>query len=233
MSRHAMSSSPPYRRARTPEQASDRRSMASLREHCVPTGVTCLLPLGRWHAAAAHMRAGALPSATGQSLAARRPLPWRPCRGSCRHDARAMLLVKLLAYKNPSRVTPCARLRTPHPPPSPLEPPWWACFSACSPTRPSLWSPSLTSTRASPITYGLDLPPHSPGTSPPRRCRGCLAAGHHRVVPRPSHQYQSNPSESNRSPRSLVCVPWPHLAAGEHAHRRQGTVGRAEGISVN
>jgi hypothetical protein len=177
----------------------------------------------------AHTRAGAPPSATGRSPAARRPPPWHPCRGSCRHDARATLLVKLLAYKNLSRFTPCARPRIPRPPPSPLAPPWCACFSAYSLTRLSLWSPSLTSTRASPITYSLSLPPHLPGTSPPRRCRGCLAAGHHRAVPRPSHRYQSNPSESNRTPRSLVCVPWPHLTAGEHGHRRRGTVGRAGG----
>jgi hypothetical protein len=96
--------SPPYRWARTPEQASDRRSMASLREHCVPTGVTRHLPLGRRHAAAAHTRAGAPPSATGRSPAARRQPPWRPCRGSYRHDARAKLLATLLAYK-PRRVS--------------------------------------------------------------------------------------------------------------------------------
>jgi hypothetical protein len=110
--------SSPYRRARTPEKASDHRSMASFREHYVPTGVTHRLPLGRRHTAAAHTRAGAPPSATGQSLAARRQTPWRPCRGSCRHGARAELLVTLLAYKNPSRVAPCARPRT-HRPPSP------------------------------------------------------------------------------------------------------------------
>jgi hypothetical protein len=63
--------------------------------------------------AATHTRAGAPPSATGRSPAARRPPPWCPSRGSCRHDARVTLLVKLLAYKNPSRFTPCARLRLP------------------------------------------------------------------------------------------------------------------------
>jgi hypothetical protein len=157
-----------------------------LRKHCVPTGVTHRLPLGRRHAAAAHTRAGAPPSATGRSPAARRQPPWRPCRGSCRHNTRAKLLVTLLAYKNPSRVTPCAHPRTHRPPPSPLAPPWRACSFACSPARPSLWPPSQTSTRASSITYGLALSSHSPGTSPPRRCRGCLTAGHHRAVPRPS-----------------------------------------------
>jgi hypothetical protein len=39
--------------------ACDRRSMASLSEHCMPTGVTRRLPLGRRHAAAAHTRASA------------------------------------------------------------------------------------------------------------------------------------------------------------------------------
>jgi hypothetical protein len=51
--------------------------------------------------AATHTRAGAPPSATCRSPAARRPPPWHPCRGSCRHDARATLLVKLRAYKTP------------------------------------------------------------------------------------------------------------------------------------
>jgi hypothetical protein len=95
-----------------------------LREHCVPMGMTRRLPLGRRHVAAAHTRAGAPPSATGRSPAAHRQPPWRPCRGSCRHDAWAMLLVTLLAYKNPSQVTPCARLRTHRLPPLPLAPPW-------------------------------------------------------------------------------------------------------------
>jgi hypothetical protein len=120
-------------------------------------------------------------------------------------------LATLLAYKNLESL-PCARQRARCLPPSPLAPPRWTCPSACSPARPSLWTPSLTPTRASTVTYGL-APPHiPPGTSPPRRRRGCLAAGHHRAVLRPSHRHQPNPSESNRSPRSLVCVPWPHLA---------------------
>jgi hypothetical protein len=76
--------SSPYHWARTPEQARDRRSMASLHKHCMPTGVTRHLPLGRRHTAAAHTRAGAPPSAIGRSPAARREPPWRPCRGSCR-----------------------------------------------------------------------------------------------------------------------------------------------------
>jgi hypothetical protein len=54
----------------------------------------------------------------------------------------------------------------------------------------------------------LSSPPFLLGTSTPWRHRGCFAAGHHRAVPRPSHRRQSNPSESNRPPRLLVCVPW-------------------------
>jgi hypothetical protein len=118
---------------------------------------------------------------------------------------------------NPPRSLPCTHPRLHRPPPSPLGPPWWACFSACSPARPSPWSPSQASTIASPITYGLALPSHSVGTSPPWRYRRCLAAGHHRAVPRPSRRQQSTPSESNRTPCSLICLPGPYLATGERA----------------
>jgi hypothetical protein len=151
-----------------------------LREHCVPTGMTRRLPLGRRHAAVAHTRAGALPSATGRSSAARLQPPCRPCHGSCWHDARAKLLATPLAYNPPPpRVS---ALRAPE-----STPPVVVSLLFCllsGPTEPLV--PFQTSTRASPITYGLASPSHSPGTSPPRRRRGCLAAGHHRVVPRPS-----------------------------------------------
>jgi hypothetical protein len=72
------------------------------------------LPLGRRHVAATQTRAGAPPSATGRSPTARRQLPWRPCRGSCSHDAQMMLLATLLVYKTP-RVS---SLRTPENAPS-------------------------------------------------------------------------------------------------------------------
>jgi hypothetical protein len=95
-----------------------------LHEHCVPTGVTRRLPLGRRHAAAAHRRASAPPSSTGRSPAARRQLPCRPCRGSCWHDARAKLLATPLAYKTPRVSALRARLSLHHPQLSPLAPPW-------------------------------------------------------------------------------------------------------------
>jgi hypothetical protein len=82
-----------------------------LREHCVPTGMTRRLPLGRRHAAVAHTRAGALPSATGRSSAARLQPPCRPCHGSCWHDARAKLLATPLAYNPPPPGLCLARAR--------------------------------------------------------------------------------------------------------------------------
>jgi hypothetical protein len=194
-------------------------------------GVTHCPPLGRCHAATAHSPLRVPPSAIDRRPAARRLRAMPTTLWITNLGRRG--LVTLLAYKPPPGSFPCTRQWATRLPSLPLAPLWWACPSACSPARPSLWSPSQTSTRASTITYGLALPHTSPGTPPPWRRRGCLATGHHRVVPRPSLQHQSTPNESNRTPNSFVCLPGPHLAAGERATVVGVRLGRAEGTSVN
>jgi hypothetical protein len=70
-------------------------------------------------------------------------------------------------------------------------------------------------------------PPPSPTPGAPRAARAmarprrprhfCSAAAAHWWPPRPNLHHQSIEGKANRTPCPLVCLPKPHLAAGEHA----------------
>lgn len=111
---------------------------------------------------------------------------------------------------------------------SSARPPWpspsRARASTSSRRRPT--PPSFTlGSPFTPRTVSCPAPPlPSPKSVSRRARRRNLVAAARQSHLRPSHHRQSVRGESNRSPMSLVHLPWPYITTGEPPHRRRARV---------